>query len=61
MYIIEHHTHNGNFTTDQWEMVMSKLEYRDNLYSTKELAQAKLTKIAAAYEEPESDYRIVEE
>jgi len=61
MFRIEHKTQKSNFTTDKWEMVMSALKYQDNLYPTREIAQTKLTKISTAYEEPESDYRIVEE
>lgn len=61
MFQIERQTQKGFFTTaGKWEMVMSQLEYTDNLYPTREAAQEKIRKIAAAYEEPENIYRIVE-
>lgn len=62
MYKIEHLTQKSNFTREgKWEMVITQLKYADNLYPTMEIALKMLLKIAAAYEEPESDYRIVEE
>lgn len=61
MYRIEYLTPKSGFTSERWEMVVSALKYTDNLYATPELAQAKISKLSAAYEEPESKYRIVED
>ena len=61
MYRIEHLTPKSKFTREKWEMVVSEPKYSDNLYATREAAQAKLARIAAAYEDRESDYRIVED
>ena len=61
MYRIEHLTPKSKFTRERWEMVMSELKYTENLYPTKDAAMAKITRLGRAYEEPESNYRIVED